>query len=130
MNRLDEIRERVNGIVNIRGNDICYLLDLLERAEKTLEHIAKGRCSNPKQCAQECLDGDVSPDYFAQTEQPKVNYLIMDGRARFDRDRAIVVSVCGSLEEAKREMRECYLGYDYVVLYGGEVVYDPMVEKR
>jgi hypothetical protein len=24
----------------------------------TLEHIAKGRCSNPRQCAQEALDGD------------------------------------------------------------------------
>jgi hypothetical protein len=34
-----------------------------ERMKRTLEHIASGRCSNPRQCARECLDGDIDPDY-------------------------------------------------------------------
>ena len=38
-------------------------LDSCVRMKRTLEHITKGRCANPKQCAQECLDGDIDPDY-------------------------------------------------------------------
>jgi hypothetical protein len=52
-------------------------------------------------------------------------FLIMDGRARFNQDRACVISCCETLKEAKKEMREDYRGYDYVVVHGGKVVYDP-----
>lgn len=57
----------------------------------------------------------------------KKQYFIMDGRARFDPNRAIVCSVCDSLAEAKSEMRHDYKDFDYVVVDGDteEVVYDP-----
>ena len=60
------------------------------------------------------------------------NFYIMDGRARFDVDRAVVVEVCESLREAKQAMREYYDGYDYVVLNGAmdEILYDPMFKNR
>ena len=58
------------------------------------------------------------------------NYYIMDGRARFNIDRAIVISVCASLKEAKQEMREEYQEYDYVVVDGNDnIVFDPMANK-
>jgi len=60
-----------------------------------------------------------------------VRILIMDGRARFDPDRAVVVSCCDSLAEAKKEMRDDYQGYDYVVVDGDtwRVLYDPTEKK-
>lgn len=61
----------------------------------------------------------------------KPSFLIMDGRARFDPDRAIVVSCCNSLKEAKKEMKEDYEGYDYVVVdKDWNVVYDPLGDQH
>lgn len=61
----------------------------------------------------------------------KHEYWIMDGRARFDQDRAIVVECCDSLKEAKNAMREFYNGYDYVVVdpKTEEIVFDPELLK-
>jgi hypothetical protein len=58
-------------------------------------------------------------------------FFIMEGRARFDVDNAIVVSCCDSLEEAIEEMKEYYIGYDYVVVdtSTNEVVFDPLIKK-
>lgn len=52
---------------------------------------------------------------------------IMDGRARFDTDRAIVVECCDSLKEAIREMRKTYRHMDYVVvdIDTDEILFDP-----
>lgn len=61
------------------------------------------------------------------------DYYIMDGRARFDTDRAIVIEVCETLAEAKRAMHKEYKGYDYVVVdphNNDEIVYDPMIQKK
>lgn len=57
-------------------------------------------------------------------------FLIMDGRARFDQDRACVISCCETLAEAKQEMHEDYLGYDYVVVHCGMIVFDPSVKEK
>ena len=46
----------------------------------------------------------------------KEEYFIMDGRARFDVDRAIIVECCDSLKEAERAMKRDYKGYDYVIV--------------
>lgn len=46
----------------------------------------------------------------------KEEYFIMDGRARFDVDRAIIVECCNSLKEAERTMKRDYKGYDYVIV--------------
>ena len=61
-----------------------------------------------------------------------MSYWIMDGRARFDQDRAVVVEVCDSLDEAKEAMDEYYDGYDYVVVdtETEEIMYDPMFEDN
>jgi hypothetical protein len=55
-------------------------------------------------------------------------FFIMDGRARFDQGRAVIVSVCDTVKEALQEMKEDYQGYDYVIVdvSTNKVVYDPM----
>jgi hypothetical protein len=45
-------------------------------------------------------------------------YWIMDGRARFDTDRAIVCEICDSLKEAKSRVSE----------YGDAVIVDPRTD--
>jgi selenophosphate synthetase-related protein len=51
-------------------------------------------------------------------------YLVMDGRARFDQDRAIVCEVCDSLKEAKSVVRN-YGDAVVVDSETNEIVYDP-----
>ena len=63
----------------------------------------------------------VTPEYF-----------IMDGRARYDTDKAIVIECCDSLKEAMEAMKRYYKGYDYVVVQRdtNAIIYDPQIHGR
>jgi ssDNA-binding Zn-finger/Zn-ribbon topoisomerase 1 len=65
------------------------------------------------------------PELEITVSGPK--YFIMDGRARIDPDRAIICSCCGTLREARKEMREDYQDFDYVIVDAKtmQVVCDP-----
>jgi hypothetical protein len=53
------------------------------------------------------------------SKKKKKEYWIMDGRARFNQDRAIVCEICDSLAEARSNVSH----------YGDAVVIDPRTNK-
>jgi hypothetical protein len=43
-------------------------------------------------------------------------YWIMDGRARKDVDKALIIEVCNSVEEAQKSYAQNYSNHDYVIV--------------